>query len=266
MGETKTGVPVQEGLELGTVNAIAKTVSRSSSAGTAFRRLADFVSRQGFELLQVSLVEGTGPVRETVWFESRLRPIRKARKKAGFKAGCPLLARACEDQAPFEALGGTYPVPMKKELAVRRYLKLLSGIGHLEVGVIPVRTRGRLVIIFVGLGSRLFRGSSRDLLISMMGQFMSAFSVKYTPGNVKTVTGPADRASDKSIVLSETETSCLLWIAQGFSIYEIGEKLGLSEHTVLLHLDVICQKLDAKNITHAVVLAIGHDLIDLQDE
>ena len=62
-----------------------------------------------------------------------------------------------------------------------------------------------------------------------------------------------------SLSLREVET--LQWAAKGLTKTEIASRLNISSHTVDFHIRNIFQKLDAKNITMAIVIAIKANLI-----
>jgi|WetSurMetagenome_2_1015567.scaffolds.fasta_scaffold577361_1 DNA-binding NarL/FixJ family response regulator len=65
--------------------------------------------------------------------------------------------------------------------------------------------------------------------------------------------------------LSRRQQQVLTLAAQGFDGVEIGKQLGLSSSTVRQHLCKIHERLQARNTTHAVVIALQHQLICLED-
>lgn len=56
--------------------------------------------------------------------------------------------------------------------------------------------------------------------------------------------------------LSKRETEVLRFVADGNSNKRVGQHLGLSEDTVKAHMKSILQKLDARDRTHAVMIAV----------
>lgn len=62
--------------------------------------------------------------------------------------------------------------------------------------------------------------------------------------------------------LSGREVQVLERVALGHANREIGDGLSISEGTVKNHLKNIARKLDARDRTHAVVLAMASGLID----
>jgi len=56
--------------------------------------------------------------------------------------------------------------------------------------------------------------------------------------------------------LSERELEVLRYVADGHSNQRVGERLGLSVNTIKAHMKTILQKLNARDRTHAVTLAL----------
>jgi len=61
--------------------------------------------------------------------------------------------------------------------------------------------------------------------------------------------------------LTAREQECLKWAAAGKTAFETSIILGISERTVRHHLEISRKKLDASNITHAVVKAISRNML-----
>lgn len=66
-----------------------------------------------------------------------------------------------------------------------------------------------------------------------------------------------------TVTLSIRESEILKWSARGFSRADIGERLNISLHTVDFHIRRVMKKLDTKNITSAVVIALNLGLIQI---
>lgn len=62
-------------------------------------------------------------------------------------------------------------------------------------------------------------------------------------------------------LLTEREREVLSYAARGYSAAETGEALKLSRRTVEVHIRSAKLRLNAKSITHAVVLAIKARLL-----
>lgn len=69
--------------------------------------------------------------------------------------------------------------------------------------------------------------------------------------------------ADYSVILSARECEVLKWCARGFTKAETGDRLNLSIHTVDSHIRNILKKLDARNITAAVVMALNRGFIQI---
>ena len=73
---------------------------------------------------------------------------------------------------------------------------------------------------------------------------------------------------DKKVVdflaqLTPREIEILNYVAQGYANKLIAFELGISESTIKTHITAILSKLDAKDRTEAVVIAIKHGLISV---
>ena len=63
--------------------------------------------------------------------------------------------------------------------------------------------------------------------------------------------------------LTEREITMLKLIMQGYANSQISKKIFISIHTVKAHIGSIIRKLDAKNRTNAVYIALKNNLLDL---
>ncbi|MCL3882677.1 helix-turn-helix transcriptional regulator [Marivita sp. GX14005] len=63
--------------------------------------------------------------------------------------------------------------------------------------------------------------------------------------------------------LSRREAEVLLWAAHGKSAWETAQLLGLREATVKFYVRKACVRLGVKNKTHAVAIALTHNLIEM---
>ncbi len=81
-------------------------------------------------------------------------------------------------------------------------------------------------------------------------------------GEVYAPFGFMNAAEDDSILsLSPRESDVLRGLCKGKSNKEIGLDLNLQEVTIKLHVKTLCRKLDAKNRTHAAMIARDRNLI-----
>ena len=63
--------------------------------------------------------------------------------------------------------------------------------------------------------------------------------------------------------LTDREITILKLIMQGYANSQISKKIYISIHTVKAHIASIMRKLDAKNRTNAVYIALKNNLLDL---
>jgi DNA-binding CsgD family transcriptional regulator len=69
--------------------------------------------------------------------------------------------------------------------------------------------------------------------------------------------------STRQVILSKKEIEVLSWLKEGKSSWDISMIMGISERTVNFHVNNIITKLDAKNRTQAVAIAITEQLIHI---
>jgi len=65
------------------------------------------------------------------------------------------------------------------------------------------------------------------------------------------------------VALTPREAEVLQWVARGLGNKEIGEQIGTAAGTVKAHVENILGKLDAKDRTHAVTIAVQRGIIHL---
>lgn len=70
-------------------------------------------------------------------------------------------------------------------------------------------------------------------------------------------------ASDPKFQLTPRQTECLQWVRAGKTDWEISQILGISEHTVIEHLEEARKRLNVRTRTQAVINAIHYGLIQL---
>ena len=71
------------------------------------------------------------------------------------------------------------------------------------------------------------------------------------------------KPSSQQVWLTDKEQDILRWAAHGFSRLEIGAKLKITENTIDYHIKNILRKLDVRNITAAVVIALNLGFIQV---
>jgi DNA-binding NarL/FixJ family response regulator len=65
------------------------------------------------------------------------------------------------------------------------------------------------------------------------------------------------------VALTPREAEVLMWVARGLGNKEIGEQIGTAAGTVKAHIENILGKLQAKDRTHAVTIALQRGIIHL---
>lgn len=111
-------------------------------------------------------------------------------------------------------------------------------------------SQGPRVGLSLGTGSYEL-GPREEATLHMAALYFQSRFASLRPGSASRV-GPR---------LSDRETECLLWVAQGKTDWEISQILTIGECTVRDHVRRSMRKLGASSRAHAVALAILHGLI-----
>jgi DNA-binding CsgD family transcriptional regulator len=77
---------------------------------------------------------------------------------------------------------------------------------------------------------------------------------------VRRILGPAATETRRVVSLTPRQKECLQWVRAGKTDWEIGQIIGISEHTVIEHLDQARRRLGVRTRTQAVIEAVslGH--------
>lgn len=67
----------------------------------------------------------------------------------------------------------------------------------------------------------------------------------------------------ESLLISARELDCLKWTAAGKTAWEASKILGISERTVIFHLNAVRKKMDCATTTQAVAKAVATQLISI---
>ena len=124
-------------------------------------------------------------------------------------------------------------------------LRLARDFGMADGLCFPVRTpRGLATVIFQDRGNlRMAAGRGAGMMpmaYAAVDRFLSLDGIR----------------TRRPSTLTVRERECLAWCAEGKTAWEIGVILGVSEQTVLTHLDKARRKLDAANRAHAAAKAL----------
>lgn len=74
---------------------------------------------------------------------------------------------------------------------------------------------------------------------------------------------PPEPASAAAVALTPRQRECLQWVRAGKTDWEIGQIIGISEHTVIEHLDEARRRLGVRTRTQAVIEAVARGLIHI---
>jgi LuxR family quorum sensing-dependent transcriptional regulator len=74
---------------------------------------------------------------------------------------------------------------------------------------------------------------------------------------------PPTPARNPAISLTPRQRECLQWVRAGKTDWEIGQIIGISEHTVIEHLDEARRRLGVRTRTQAVIEAVARGLIHI---
>ncbi len=250
--------------EISEISAISTLLIDADSPTSAFVRFAEFLEFRGFRLLLIASCDSDQLSEPRNLYTNISESLETMCEQANSGRGCPIVQKAMLNRTPYEALGADYS--MCKEFSSKRYLGELNRLGHQEIAVVPIRINKIFYITVIGLNDRLFRGSTRDRLLSISGQFATGLYVKFPEigksGFAKTrVSSEGYTASD----FSTREREAIFLSASGMSNLEIGKIFDLSELGVERYLTVACSKLGARNKTQAVAKAVKLGLFDIDD-
>lgn len=80
---------------------------------------------------------------------------------------------------------------------------------------------------------------------------------------VRRLAAPVGRAVQAAVQLTPRQRECLQWVRAGKTDWEISRIIGISEHTVIEHLDQARRRLGVRNRTQAVIEAVSRGLIHI---
>lgn len=80
---------------------------------------------------------------------------------------------------------------------------------------------------------------------------------------VRRALAPAMQKQDSTVSLTPRQRECLQWVRAGKTDWEIGQIIGISEHTVIEHLEQARQRLGVRTRTQAVIEAVSLGIIHI---
>jgi LuxR family quorum sensing-dependent transcriptional regulator len=208
--------------------------------------IADYFRSHDLDLLFFSLVdrlERSDPIHIHTHIPEDVELLCQEFEKRG---GCPILREAVKTNIAFDALNHDFS-SYDDDLNTQ-YLHAFSNLGHRGILVIPVNISAATVLFVIGLNNCYADNIKLvSLLQSIITQIVTQIILSF----------------DHSIpfltenMLTAREKECLIHSAKGIYEAEVAHRLGISPHTVRVHIENAKRKLGAKNKVHAVALAIS---------
>ncbi len=134
--------------------------------------------------------------------------------------------------------------------------RMLKVAGNTPVAMISGVAKPETIEAAISAGAKGFLPKTMPARsISAAVRFMAAGEIYYPYNQMQTPDAPADQG------LKPREREVLEGLAKGFSNKEIALNLNLQEVTVKLHVKTLSRKLNARNRTHAAMIARDNGLI-----
>lgn len=151
------------------------------------------------------------------------------------------------DQRLPGATGTETLITIRKQSPNARIIMLTTSRGDIEIQR----------ALRAGAAAYVLKSTSKDELIKSIRTVYKG--KKYIPPEVAGVV--AEHWGEEELTLRETEVLSL--IRDGTKNKQIGDQLGISETTVNFHIKNIAEKLQARDRTHAVTLAVRRGLLEM---
>lgn len=222
-------------------------LDNTNDARTIKLALQGFARSSGFDAFAFLCVRGT----ETYAFSNYPEEWQRTYLENGYSAIDPIVTKAVRTMAPFS----WSPEDGKgRGSKGRRFFAEADTYGIRSGLTIPIRSSfGRTAMLTMASG----RARADFAELGDVGRAITAVASVQMRLNIL-----AARASLAArIVLSPRESACLSWASRGNTMSEIAQILGISERSVRFYLETAREKLGARNVAHAVRLAVEKNLI-----
>ena len=159
--------------------------------------------------------------------------------------------RALEDAGPFDLVLLDYTMPGMHELdGLAEAIRMNAGkpVGLISGTATPAIAERALAAGASGFLPKSMAAKSLIHAVNLM-----AAGERYAPFSF--LNQPVQESGPLAAQLSRRELEVLEGLTQGLSNKEIARRLDLQEVTVKLHVKTLCRKLDARNRTHAAMIA-----------
>jgi DNA-binding NarL/FixJ family response regulator len=159
--------------------------------------------------------------------------------------------RALGDAGPFDLVLLDYTMPGMHELdGLSEAIRMNAGkpVGLISGTATPAIAERALAAGASGFLPKSMAAKSLIHAVNLM-----AAGERYAPFSF--LNQPAQASAPLAAQLSRRELEVLEGLTQGLSNKEIARQLDLQEVTVKLHVKTLCRKLDARNRTHAAMIA-----------
>jgi LuxR family transcriptional regulator, quorum-sensing system regulator BjaR1 len=170
-------------------------------------------------------------------------------RSAGLLARDAMYPRALRSTGPFTWSGVRETV----DKAGVEVLEEARAFGLADGFVVPIHHLNGSTAAVVLSGSRLIRWSHAETLTAHM------VAIYFATIGARLIAAPPEAAT----TLTPRQRECLQWVRAGKTDWEISQILGISEHTVIEHLEQARRRLRVRTRTQAVIEAIVRGLITI---
>ncbi len=217
---------------------------RGGSVEACGIRVARFFAERGWTLLYFSIFHENNeiePYHIYIDVPDHILAMCEEFKSAG---GCPIVREALRIVQPFDVLDHDY-TKYDDDLS-RRYGLAFRDLAFPKIIAVPVQIGGGVEFIVLAGDPSSGRTIPEELAATLAYQLMVNIATRF----------PEIRKHFERKKLTTREAQILSLTADGLVEAEIAKTLEISPNTVRTHIENIKRKMDARNKTHAVALAI----------
>lgn len=164
----------------------------------------------------------------------------------------PEVERAMQTHDPFDLILLDYEMPGMNGLEGLE--KIMQAAGRKPVALISGMADKTVAEQALDMGAAGFLPKTMAATTLINAVKFMAMGEKYAPVDFMTKDDDSPR-HPLTEILSERELQVLSGLCRGLANKEIAREIDLQEVTIKLHVKTLCRKLDAKNRTHAAMIA-----------